>query len=98
MSPETGDEFRVDDVVGGSKRVVYTFSLLQVCNTLVEKTCLVVPWKVETMSESDDMLSSVNSNTIPAGYSCVASRSFLFVYCSTAADLLARPGNCVFSG
>lgn len=63
MSPETGDEFRVDDVVGGSKRVVYTFSLLQVCNTSVEKTCLVVPWKVETMSESDDMLSSVNSNS-----------------------------------
>ena len=62
MSPETGDEFRVDDVVGGSEELL-TLSLLRCCNTWVEKTCLVGHWQVETMSESDDMLSSVNSNS-----------------------------------
>ena len=36
VSPETGDEFRVDDVVGGSEEL-FTLSLLQCCNrTLVE--------------------------------------------------------------
>ena len=61
LYPETGDEFRVDDVVAGSEEL-FTLSLLQCCNTSVEKTCLVARWKVEMMSESDDMLSSVNSN------------------------------------
>lgn len=62
VSPDTGDEFRVDDVVAGSEEL-FTLSLLQCCNTSVEKTCLVGHWKVETMSKSDDMLSSVNSNS-----------------------------------
>lgn len=62
VSPETGDEFRVDDVVGGSEELL-TLSLLQCCNTSVEKTCLVAHWKVETMCESDDRLSSVNLNS-----------------------------------
>ena len=52
VSLETGDEFHVDDVVGGSEEL-FTLSLLQCCNTSVEKTCLVVCWKVETMSESE---------------------------------------------
>ena len=34
VSPETGDEFRVDDVVGGSEES-FTLSLLRCCNTLV---------------------------------------------------------------
>lgn len=62
VSPETGDEFCVDDVVGGFEELFSLF-LLQCCNTLVEKMCLVVCCKVEAMSESDDMLSSVNSNS-----------------------------------
>ena len=63
LSPETGDEFRVGDVVGGSEEL-FTLSFLQCCNTSVEKTCLVGRWKVETISESDDMLSSVNSSLL----------------------------------
>ena len=46
MSLETGDEFRVDDVVGGSEEL-FTLPLLQCCNTSVKKTCLVVRWKVD---------------------------------------------------
>ena len=34
VSPETGDEFRVDDVVGGSEES-FTLSLLRCGNTLV---------------------------------------------------------------